>query len=121
MLVFRHQARTDRRLAGHADRRRHGGMDPAVQVAPPGATSVAPGSSATACTVSAGEFCRRDSARAGMATADIPAASTYDGPYPQTSATRPRSGWAQTPPVEAIRESKERMVARCRDGIMPFM
>src|SRR5436853_52365 len=37
------------------------------------------------------------------------------------SAARPRTGWAQTPPVELIIESNERIVARWREGIRPFM
>ena len=34
-----------------------------------------------------------------------------------TSATRPRAGWATTPPAEPISESNERTVARCSDGM----
>jgi hypothetical protein len=46
--------------------------------------------------------------------------SPYDRSYPQTAAARPSTGWAQTPPVELISESNERIVARCRDGIKPL-
>src|SRR5918996_1340292 len=37
------------------------------------------------------------------------------------SAARPSTGCAHTPPVELIIESKDRIVARWRDGISPFM
>jgi hypothetical protein len=48
------------------------------------------------------------------------AVTTYDGPYPKTSATRPRAGWVTTPPADPISESNDRTVARCSEEISPL-
>ena len=37
---------------------------------------------------------------------------------PHTSATRPRPGWATTPPPDAMRASKESTVARCSEEVI---
>src|SRR5262245_37986030 len=70
--------------------------------------------------VSAGAFSRRERARYGTGSAETAAPNRYDVAYPHTSAALPRAGCAQTPPVEPIMESNERIVARCRDGIRPL-
>ena len=38
-----------------------------------------------------------------------------------TSATRPRAGWATTPPADPMRLSNDRTVARCSEGMTPLM
>src|SRR5262249_61504146 len=61
---------------------------------------------------SAGAFSRRERARNGTASAETAAPNRYDVAYPHTSAALPSAGCAQTPPVEPIIESNERIVAR---------
>src|SRR5688500_12416845 len=67
-----------------------------------------------------GAFSRLASHANGMANTCMMPLKTYDVGYPHRSALLPSAGWATTPPEESIKESNDKTVARCWDGISPF-
>ena len=50
----------------------------------------------------------------------ITAPTIKEAPYPPISATFPKRGWATTPPEEPIKESNDKTVALCLEGIKPL-